>query len=82
MTLVQYSRAHAPSAARAARVTAASMSLLIKSGLHFEEMTAGHYHVAGGFTFWPATGYWRSHDGRARGYGAGGLIVLAKAVAQ
>ena len=82
MTLIQYSRALAPSAIRAARVTAASMSLLRKSGLHFEEITAGHFHVAGGFTFWPATGYWRSHDGRAKGYGAGGLIALAKAVAK
>ena len=49
MTLIQYSRALAPSASRAARVTAASMSLLRKSGLHFEEITVGHFHVAGGF---------------------------------
>jgi len=67
---------------RASQITAASLSMLGHAGLHFEEITAGHYHVAGGFTFWPANGYWRSHDGRAKGYGAGGLIALAKAVVQ
>jgi hypothetical protein len=83
MSLVHFgSRANIPSPTRAAQVSAASLSLLSKSGLHFEEITEGHFHVAGGFTFWPATGYWRSHDGKAKGYSARALIALAKAAVQ
>lgn len=82
MSLVHFSRANIPTKTRAAHIIAASLPLLAKSGLHYEEITEGHYHVAGGFTYWPATGYWRSHDGKAKGYGAGSLIALAKVVAQ
>ncbi len=68
------------SLARATKINIASESLLKRAELPFREVCHGHYHVADAFTFWPATGYWRSHDGLARGYGVGNLIALAKAV--
>ena len=65
---------------RSERVIEASLSMLEQGKVEFEIMAHGIYRIKREYVLYALTGYWRSLDGKASGYGVGALIFTVKAM--
>ena len=54
------------------------LETLNAAGIKYEKVSNLYYRVEPGFSYWPSTERWRSHDGQAHGYGTTNLIKAVR----